>query len=106
MILGASTVYAAVPGFPRPDLGHPLFGCTVAWLALEVCRAHGVVLDNGFPATAKQRLRSWRTALLTVVFCALTGFSFSYLVVLFRHLAIESAPTPSTTRASSTKPPG
>ncbi|MFI1408925.1 hypothetical protein ACH4Y0_03160 [Streptomyces sp. NPDC020707] len=91
-VLGTATVFVSIPGFPYPDLGQPLFGCTVGWLALNVCRAHGVVLDNGFPATPTQRLRLWRATVLSAVFCAATGYSFGYLVRFFRWLSIDGIP--------------
>ncbi|MFJ6705663.1 MULTISPECIES: hypothetical protein [unclassified Streptomyces] len=72
VLCGAVSMYAA--GLvPCRRTAITVFGCTVAWLAWEVCRAHGVCPAGWFPATARDRLRDWRIATAVSLVCIAAG---------------------------------
>ncbi|MFF3378130.1 hypothetical protein ACFYXF_34905 [Streptomyces sp. NPDC002680] len=91
---GIAAMYtAATPLTPsRVALGPAVFGCVLAWLTLEVCRAHGVPLGTGLPATATQRLHEWRIAGSTLYACGFGGLCVTVLTLLVRWTGIDGVP--------------
>ncbi|MDX3457095.1 hypothetical protein PV396_34950 [Streptomyces sp. ME02-8801-2C] len=76
----------------RADLGLAVFGCVVAWLALEVCRDHGVPLGTGLPATATQRLHDWKITTNAFYACGFGALSATALTLLVRWTGIDGVP--------------
>ncbi|WNZ14954.1 hypothetical protein [Streptomyces sp. 11x1] len=73
-------------------LGNAVYGCTLAWLAVEVCRAHGVRLRHGFPlADGGQRRRTWMVTSLSYLICAIWSFLFTHTVAGLRAVGINEA---------------
>ncbi|MEV7393962.1 hypothetical protein [Streptomyces sp. NPDC091215] len=68
-------------------------GCTLAWLALEVCRAHGVSPLTRFPTSAADRLRDWRIAGAVVLTCVAGGDLANLLTVLLGWADIAGVPS-------------
>ncbi|MBQ0852883.1 CPBP family intramembrane metalloprotease [Streptomyces sp. BH-SS-21] len=93
-VLALTVFFTAIPidSMLHDDVGPALFGCAVAWLAVEVCRAHGVWADNGAPYTAVQRLHAWQIAQMGFVACAATGFLFGWLAMFFLWIGPDSVP--------------
>ncbi|WP_329331192.1 hypothetical protein OG866_00140 [Streptomyces sp. NBC_00663] len=91
---GAAAMYAAVP------VSHALqrqvaltgFSCTVAWLALEICRAHGVSPATKVPATASERLGDWKIADATFLACMAGGGLTTILLTVLRWGDIQGLP--------------
>ncbi|MFJ6901510.1 hypothetical protein [Streptomyces hokutonensis] len=82
VLAGAAGMYAAVPFSiaHAQVVGHAVFGCVMAWLALEVCRAHRVSLRTTLPRTAVERLRDWQIT-ITVLYVCVVGGVLSFLLV-------------------------
>lgn len=91
---GAVAMYTAAPTSDAVQRGAVLavFGCTVAWLALEVCRAHAASPSTRFPATAAERLRDWRIADAALLACMAGGGLSMLLLVLLRWIDIDGVP--------------
>ncbi|ELP61480.1 hypothetical protein PV735_31990 [Streptomyces turgidiscabies] len=91
---GIAAMYTAATPLSvlRADLGMAMFGCVVAWLALEVCRDHGVLIGTGFPATATQRLHDWKIAGNVICACGFGAFSATALTFLVRWTGIDGVP--------------
>ncbi|WP_406126901.1 hypothetical protein [Streptomyces sp. NBC_00989] len=82
VLAGAAGMYATAP-FPIPlaqVVGSAVFGCVLAWLALEVCRAHRVSLRIALPRTAVERLRDWEITQLVLAVC-IAGGALSFLLL-------------------------
>ncbi|MFS8201048.1 hypothetical protein ACLVWQ_20450 [Streptomyces sp. CWNU-52B] len=101
--LGLATVCTAVPdpGVLHRDVGPALFGCVVAWLAVELCRAHQVWPDNGLPVTAARRRDDWKIGGAGFLACYATGLLFSLLVLLFRSVGPVPLPVMQDSQMSS-----
>lgn len=83
---GAVAIYATAP-FPSVlarVFGQSVYACVLAWLALEVCRRHGVPLDLARPRTAVDRLRDWDITQL-VFFTCVAGGGLTFLLVQLVH---------------------
>ncbi|MBQ0855444.1 hypothetical protein J8N05_45580 [Streptomyces sp. BH-SS-21] len=93
-LLSTTVFFTAIPvdDMLHDDVGPALFGCAVAWLAVEVCRAHGVWADNGAPYTTVQRLHAWQIAQMGFVACAAAGFLFGWLATLLLWIGPDSVP--------------
>lgn len=81
-LAGAAGMYATAP-FPIPIaqvVGNDVFACALAWLALEVCRAHRVPLRIALPRTAVERLRDWEITQLVLTVC-IAGGALSFLLL-------------------------
>ncbi|WP_123972742.1 hypothetical protein [Streptomyces sp. Ag109_O5-1] len=90
-VCGAVSMYAA--GLvPYRQVALIVSGCTAAWLALEVCRAHGVSPTAWLPATARDRLRDWRIATAALLACMAGGGLTKLLVVLLGWADIDGIP--------------
>jgi hypothetical protein len=92
---GAVAMYAAVPvpataAFQR-EVALTVFNCTVAWLALEVCRAHGVAPGARLPVTAAERLGDWRIGFAALLACASASLCI-LLLALLRWINIDGVP--------------
>lgn len=61
-------------------VGQDVFGCVLAWLALEVCRTHRVSLRIALPRTAVERLRDWQIT-ITVLYVCIGGGVLSFLLI-------------------------
>lgn len=94
VVCGAVAMYAAVPTSQllQRQVALTVFSCTVAWLALEVCQAHGVSPLTRLPATAAERLRDWRIAHAAFLACVTGGGLCILLVVLLRRIDIDGVP--------------
>ena len=82
VLAGAAGMYATAP-FPIPlaqVVGHDVFGCVLAWLALEVCRTHRVSLRIALPRTAVERLHDWQIT-ITVLYVCVGGGVLSFLLI-------------------------
>ena len=82
VLAGAAGMYATAP-FPialAQVVGNAVFGCVLAWLALEVCRAHRVSLRVALPRTAVERLRDWEITKLVLYVC-IAGGALSFLLL-------------------------
>ncbi|MEU9405137.1 hypothetical protein AB0E08_05420 [Streptomyces sp. NPDC048281] len=92
VVCGAASMYSA--GLvPYRLVALTVSGCTAAWLALEVCRAHGVSPTAAwFPATARDRLRDWRIAGAALLACMVGGGLAKLLVILLRWADIDGIP--------------
>ncbi|NBE51183.1 hypothetical protein [Streptomyces boluensis] len=75
-------------------MGKAIFGCVVAWLALEVCRAQGLNLDKGPGAVAVPRGRAqvWTVVKYTFLACAVGGAATMLLQQAFRLLDTAAVP--------------
>ncbi|MEW2117675.1 hypothetical protein AB0945_21290 [Streptomyces sp. NPDC005474] len=83
---GAAAVYATAP-FPSVlarFFGQSVYACVLAWLALEVCRRHGVPLDLARPRTAVERLRDWDITQWVFSTCV-AGGCLTFLLVQLVH---------------------
>ncbi|MER7568922.1 hypothetical protein ABTZ93_39240 [Streptomyces sp. NPDC097941] len=81
VLSGAAAMYATGP-FPSAlthFLGQAVFTCVLAWLALEVWRAHGIPWGISLPRTAVDRLRDWDITQLVFTAC-LAGGGLSLLM--------------------------
>ncbi|MEU6230528.1 hypothetical protein [Streptomyces sp. NPDC047042] len=76
----------------RADLGKAVFGCVLAWLALEVCRDHDVLVGTGLPTTATQRLHEWKIAGNTLYACGVGALTVTVLTLLGRWFGIDGVP--------------
>ncbi len=94
VVCGAVSMYAAIPTphALQRQVALTVFSCTVAWLALEVCRAHGVSPLTKIPATAAERLRDWRIAKAALIACMTGGMLCILLVALLRWIDIDGVP--------------
>ncbi|MFD3909994.1 hypothetical protein [Streptomyces sp. NPDC058603] len=75
---GAGTVAMNLPGGGVPLLGDVAFSITLIWLALEVCRRHGITLAGLGIAppgsrTLAGRAEAWHVAYGTLVSCLTVG---------------------------------
>ncbi|MFJ4836327.1 type II CAAX prenyl endopeptidase Rce1 family protein [Streptomyces sp. NPDC088747] len=95
VLCGAAAMFMAAPfsSALARNAGQTVFGCVLAWLAIEVARAHGARLGGSLPATASQRLREWQIAHWVLVAC-LAGGVFAFLVVqLLASTGLSGLPT-------------
>ncbi|MCX5233925.1 hypothetical protein OG824_01565 [Streptomyces prunicolor] len=82
VLAGAAGMYATAP-FPNAlaqVVAHAVFGCVLAWLTLEVCRAHRVSLRITLPRTAVERLRDWEITQQVLAVC-IAGGALSFLLL-------------------------
>ncbi|MEU7640477.1 hypothetical protein AB0C11_31055 [Streptomyces sp. NPDC039016] len=70
--IGALAIYTAMPAAGLQLVGVAVFGVAVAWLALEVCRAHGLPLDRP-TAPADRTEKLWSVAPLAFGACLAGG---------------------------------
>ena len=82
VLAGAAGMYSAAPFSIAlaQVVGHDVFGCVLAWLALEVCRTHRVSLRIALPRTAVERLRDWQIT-ITVLYVCIGGGALSFLLI-------------------------
>lgn len=94
VLAAATVVYLSAPvvDSSMQTVGLMVFGCGVAWLAVEVARSHGVPLGARPPATPSQRFHDWTTARNTFFVCLAGGASTSLLVLLVHWAAIDGIP--------------
>jgi hypothetical protein len=95
VVCGATALYAAFPG--ATVLGYPegssaVFGGAVAWLALEVCRAHGVLPGPRHTATPAEALRNWRIGEAAFNATAVGAGTCFLLTQLLRWADIDGVP--------------
>ncbi|MDX3523351.1 hypothetical protein [Streptomyces scabiei] len=65
-------VYATTPaaGALGQQAGRAVYACVLAWLAVEVCRGHGLPLRAGFlVADARQRRQTWHITSQAFLWC-------------------------------------
>ncbi|MFM9538662.1 hypothetical protein ACKI1I_42565 [Streptomyces turgidiscabies] len=91
---GITAMYTAATPLSafRSSLALAVFGCVLAWLALEVCREHGIPLGTGLPATAAGRLHDWKIAANTLYACGAGAGCAMVLTLLVRWTGIEGVP--------------
>ncbi|PNE43478.1 hypothetical protein AOB60_00740 [Streptomyces noursei] len=77
--IGALAIYTAMPAAGLQRVGVAVFGIAVAWLALEVCRAHGLPLDRP-TAPAERTKTSWSIAPLAFGACLAGGTATAQLL--------------------------
>ncbi|MFJ9901153.1 hypothetical protein ACIQPR_48410 [Streptomyces sp. NPDC091280] len=70
-------------------VGQSVGACVLAWLALEVCRAHRVPVRIAFPRTAPERLRDWDIAFLVLIACVAGGATSFLLAQLIRYSGLD-----------------
>ncbi|MDX3024958.1 hypothetical protein [Streptomyces acidiscabies] len=102
VVCGAVTMYAAAPSphVLQRTAALAVAGCTVAWLAVEICRTHGVSLVNRRPPTAAERLTVWQITGASAYVC-LAGGALGLLSHQFlRWLGIEGVPLMKGSQAS------
>ncbi|MEU2359905.1 hypothetical protein ACFU90_03475 [Streptomyces noursei] len=77
--IGALAIYTAMPAAGLQLVGVAVFGVAVAWLALEVCRAHGLPLDRP-TAPADRTEKFWSVAPLAFGACLAGGTATALLL--------------------------
>lgn len=94
VLCGTATLYAAAPGDGFGSLDGAIFGVTLAWLALEVCRSHGIVLERASGETdpRRRRARTWDLSERAFVVCLLGPLAASVLLLPLRLLDLEALP--------------
>lgn len=94
VVSGALAIYTAAPGTGSFALGRAVFGCVVAWLALEVCRAQGLDLDKGVGASAVPRghAQVWEITQWSMAACAVGGGVTYVLQEAFRRIDTVNVP--------------
>ncbi|MCK7627222.1 CPBP family glutamic-type intramembrane protease [Streptomyces sp. RS10V-4] len=71
---GAAAIYTAMPAAGLQGVAPLVFGCAVAWLAVEECRARGLVLDRReASAGPSARAEGWAITEQTFWACGLGG---------------------------------
>ncbi|KFG09911.1 hypothetical protein IQ61_05855 [Streptomyces scabiei] len=91
---GVLFLYATTPASTMlaGDLGDAAYGCALAWLAVEVCRAHGVPLISGFGvADTEQLRRTWSVTSLSFLTCVFGSFFGTQAGQLLRTLGFDGA---------------
>ncbi|MFE9687163.1 type II CAAX prenyl endopeptidase Rce1 family protein [Streptomyces sp. NPDC006285] len=81
-----------VTGAVGRELGPALFGCSVAWLAVEVCRSHNVWPDDGASYAPDRRLRRWEVLQSGFMVCGASGLLFGPLGTLLTWVDLDIAP--------------
>lgn len=94
VVSGALAIYTAAPGTGSLLLGRAVFGCVVAWLALEVCRAQGLDLDKGVGTSAVYRGRAqvWNITQWSMAACAVGAGVTYVLQEAFRRFDMVNVP--------------
>ncbi|MFF0628053.1 hypothetical protein [Streptomyces sp. NPDC004296] len=77
--IGALAIYTAMPAAGLQLVGVAVFGVAVTWLALEVCRAHGLPLDRP-TAPADRTEKLWSVAPLAFGACLAGGTATALLL--------------------------
>ncbi|WP_405969109.1 hypothetical protein OG496_00860 [Streptomyces sp. NBC_00988] len=88
---GAAAMFGTAP-FPSAFarlVGQTALPCGLAWLALELCRAHGVSLRITLPRTPVERLRDWEITWLVFLACLAGGVASFLLLHLIRWTGID-----------------
>ncbi|MFI1204856.1 hypothetical protein ACH4VR_36425 [Streptomyces sp. NPDC020883] len=75
--VGALAIYTAMPAAALPRAGVAIFGIAVAWLALEVCRTHGLPLER--PSAPTGHAETWSIAQYAFLACAVGGATTALL---------------------------
>jgi hypothetical protein len=91
VLAGAAAMYGTAP-FPSTFarlVGQTVLTCVLAWLALELCRAHGVSLRITLPRTPVERLRDWEITRLVFLACFAGGAAAFLLLHLIRWTGID-----------------
>ncbi|WEH12328.1 hypothetical protein [Streptomyces sp. VNUA24] len=91
---GAVFLYTTTPASTAlaQHLGDAVYGCAVAWLAIEVCRSQGVRLRPGFAVSdAEQRRRTWMVTSLSYLICVVSGFLTAQITAVLRALGVDDA---------------
>ncbi|ATL32269.1 hypothetical protein KY5_7251c [Streptomyces formicae] len=84
---GTLTLCAAVPAFSADRLGQAVFGCSAAWLAIEVSRSNGIVLERPScsPDRRQRRRETWSITESVLAACAMgAALTFVLLQILLR----------------------
>ncbi|MDX3067100.1 hypothetical protein PV518_33835 [Streptomyces sp. ND04-05B] len=91
---GAFFLYTTTPASTSlaQHLGDAVYGCALAWLAVEVCRTQGVRLRPGCPVSdAEQRRRTWMVTSLSYLICVIWSFLNAQTVAGLRALGFDEA---------------
>ncbi|WP_286246650.1 hypothetical protein [Streptomyces graminofaciens] len=91
---GAVFLYTTTPASTAlaQHLGDAVYGCALAWLAVEVCRSQGVRLRPGFPVSdTEQRRRTWMVTSLSYLICVVSGFLTAQITAGLWALGVDDA---------------
>ncbi|WNZ06236.1 hypothetical protein [Streptomyces sp. 11x1] len=91
---GAVFLYTTAPASTAlaQHLGEAVYGCALAWLAVEVCRSQGVRLRPGFAIwDAEQRRRTWMVTSLSYLICVVSGFLTAQITAGLQALGVGEA---------------
>ncbi len=91
---GALSLCMAAPAFSAGRLGQAVFGCSVAWLAIEVSRSNRIVLErpSGSGDRRQRRLETWWITESVLGACAMgAALTFVLLQILLR-LDVDALP--------------
>ncbi|MFF3489351.1 hypothetical protein ACFYXC_39865 [Streptomyces sp. NPDC002701] len=92
LAVAISCLSMPVAGSLNQKVGPALFACAVAWLAVEICRSHGLHLGSRAPYTPLQQFQRWNVAEANLIACAATGLLFGPLGALLSQIAPDAAP--------------
>lgn len=84
---GTLSLCMAAPAFSAGRLGQAVFGCSVAWLAIEVSRSNGIALERPScsPDRRQRRRETWRITESVLAACAMgAALTFVLLQILLR----------------------
>lgn len=74
------------------NLSAAVYGCVLAWLAIEVCRFLGLRLAGGFrTADAQQRAQTWQAVSLSFLISVLGSFAATWAERMLRSLGFDHA---------------
>ncbi|MEE1764395.1 CPBP family glutamic-type intramembrane protease [Streptomyces sp. SP18BB07] len=91
---GTAFVYTTTPSSSvlAMNLGTAVYGCTLAWLAIEVCRKHGCPTRPGFRvANVEQRAQTWRVTSWAFLICLAGAVLGSSIEQALRYVGLEGA---------------
>ncbi|MDX2826264.1 hypothetical protein PV416_35655 [Streptomyces ipomoeae] len=95
VLAGAAAIIAAKPttSLLEGQAGRAVYACVLAWLTLEVCKAHGTPLDTSPRlATTEQRRETWQLTGQAFMACVNGGAAAGILVIVLRFLDIDGIP--------------
>lgn len=94
VLCGTAALYAATPEASFGNLDGAISAGTLAWLAWEVCRSHGVVLERASDETDPQRrrARTWDLSERAFAVCFAGTLAASVLMWPLRLLDLETLP--------------
>ncbi|MEV0254765.1 hypothetical protein AB0H82_10955 [Streptomyces sp. NPDC050732] len=94
VLCGTANLYVAAPGHGFGSFDGAILGITLAWLALEVCRSHGIVLERASGETDPRRRRAltWDLSERAFGVCFLGSLAASLLMWPLRLLGPETLP--------------